>query len=192
MLEGILVDLVPYGETYFNRIPEWENSIAAYWGSAGDRPILSKATGKRWYQEWVESLDKRGDQRIEFGVQTKDGTPIGQMGINWMSPTHRWANLGALIGEPDYWGGGYGTDGFILLVDYLFNWLNLRRIYIGTMESNVRVQRMMEKVGFVYEGRHRGMWFVDGAWQDDLIYGLLCDEWPGRAALVEKLNIRPR
>ncbi len=192
MLEGILVDLVPYGDAYFERVPAWENGPAGYWGSAGNRPLLSKATAKRWHQEWVESLDKRGDQRIEFGVQTKDGTPIGQMGINWMSGPHRFANLGALIGEPDYWGGGYGTDAFILLVDYLFNWLDLRRIYVGTMESNVRVQRMMEKVAFVYEGRHRQMWYVDGGWQDDLIYGVMRDEWPGRAALVEKLHIRAR
>jgi RimJ/RimL family protein N-acetyltransferase len=89
-------------------------------------------------------------------------------------------------------GGGYGTDALLLLVDYAFDWLDLRKVWLVTTSINVRVMRQMEKVGFALEGRLRGAIYADGAWYDDLFYGMLRDEWPGHAALVEKLSLRAR
>ncbi len=192
MLKGILVDLVPLGHAFGEQMATWVNGPAAYWGTVGDRPIASRSMAEGWYRARLEPLDREGVRRIQFGVQTKRGTPIGQMGVNFALTVHRSANLGVQIGNPAYWGGGYGTDGFILLIDFLFNWLDLRRLYAETMASNVRVQRMMDKIGFTFEGRQREMWYADGDWQDALIYGALQDEWPGRAALVEKLGLQPR
>ncbi|HML24539.1 MAG TPA: GNAT family protein [Aggregatilinea sp.] len=190
MLEGILVDLVPFGQDFGKLMGDWMNGPAAYWANVGDRPIASRAMIEHWLEG--RNAAQHGPARIEFGVRTKSGKPIGQMGVNFTSDAHRWANLGVVIGNPTYWGGGYGTDGFILLVDYLFTWLDLRRIYVETMASNVRVQRMMDKLEFTFEGRRRAMWYADGSWQDALVYGVLCNEWPGRATLVEKLGLRAR
>ncbi|HEX3051079.1 MAG TPA: GNAT family protein, partial [Aggregatilineaceae bacterium] len=139
--------------------------------------------------EWQEKSDRI---EVEFGIQTKDGKPIGNLGMNWMSPANRIANIGAMIGEPDYWGGGYGTDALTLYIDYVFDWLDLRRIFLDTMSINVRVMRQMEKVGFKLEARRREAMYGDGVWYDELIYGLLRDEWPGRAAVIERLGLREK
>ncbi len=192
MLTGILVDLVPYDKRFLELTPKWEMGPAGWWANGGDVALISKADHQRHVQEWIEHMDSGRDTGMAFGIQTKDGTPIGQMGINWMSPTHRFANLGALIGEPDYWGSGYGTDALTLLVEYCFNWLDLRKVWIGTMSVNVRVMRQMEKVGFTLEGRLRQMMYGSGEWYDDMNYGLLREEWPGREAVVERLGIRAR
>jgi RimJ/RimL family protein N-acetyltransferase len=104
--------------------------------------------------------------------------------------THsRAANLGAVINEPDYWGGGYGTDALLLLLDYSFDTLDLRRVWLDTMGLNERVKRQMEKVGFTLEGRRREATYVDGLWTDELIYGMLVEEWPGREAMIEQLGL---
>ncbi|NLF77927.1 MAG: GNAT family N-acetyltransferase, partial [Chloroflexi bacterium] len=126
------------------------------------------------------------------GIRTKDGKPIGYMGINWLVPYYRLAMLGAKIGEPEYWGGGYGTDALLLLLEYAFDWLDIRKAWLMTTTMNHRVMRQMEKVGFTLEAQQRTSALADGVWYDWLAYGLLREEWPGRAAVIERIGLQAR
>ncbi|MBN2305589.1 MAG: GNAT family N-acetyltransferase [Anaerolineae bacterium] len=193
MLEGLLVDLVPRGDTFEQMEHKWENSEAHFWASAGDRVFLSHATIERWHTEERERSAHRHPKGVRWGIQTKDGTPIGDIGIGWVLPHLRLAMLGAMIGEPDYWGGGYGTDALLLIVDYAFDWLDMRRLWLGTMSINTRVVRQMEKVGFKPEVRSRDAWLVSGhGFADEIVYGLLREEWPGRDAVIARLGLVAR
>ena len=189
-LEGLLVDLVSLGERYQALEHRWENGQAAFWGDMGDRLFLSEAAVKRRQEERAA----REGQRLHsaFGIQAKDGTPIGVFVVGDIKPHLRLAILGAQIGEPQYWGGGYGTDALLLIVDYAFDWLDLRRLWLVTMSLNERVMRQMQKVGFTLEARQRRATLADGEWHDLLFYGLLREEWPGREVLVERLELRAR
>ncbi|HEX3051568.1 MAG TPA: GNAT family protein [Aggregatilineaceae bacterium] len=186
MLDGLLVDLVPYGSRFWENDSRWWNNDSRFWGSMGNRFILSKAQIERVHQEWRDSPPETG---VPFGIQTKDGKPIGYIGINWISQHDRAANLGAVINEPDYWGGGYGTDALLLLLDYAFYTLDMRRVWLGTMSLNARVMRQMEKVGFMLEARRREATVADGVWYDELIYGMMAEEWPGRETMIVKLGL---
>ena len=190
MLEGLLVDLVPYDKRFRERASEWENSEATFWGGMGEWRIITKAQIERRRQRRQES--PRHSEGVHFGVQTKDGTPIGSFGITWMLAHHRLAMLGAIIFESDYWGGGYGTDALLLMVDYAFDWLDLRKVWLTTMSLNARVLRQMEKVGFTLEARRRKGVFARGEWYDEVMYGLLREEWPGREAMLQKLGLRAK
>ncbi len=190
MLYGTLVDLVPYGARFMARDHEWWNSEANFWASMGDRQPVTRAQVEREHQEWRTSTSPRTG--VSFGVQTKEGMPLGYFGINWLSYQHRVAELGAVIGERDYWGGGYGTDALLLLVDYAFDVLDMRKVWLTTVSSNVRVVRQMEKVGFALEARQRQATVADGALCDALIFGRQRDGWPGYAAMVAALGLRPR
>ena len=191
-LEGLLVDLGPYGKRFLDLEHTWHNSDAWYWATAGDRWIASKESIQRNQQERVEWREKHGSNSVWFGIQTKDGLPLGDICLNWVLPYYRHSMMGAGIGDPEYWGGGYGTDALLLMVDYAFDWLDMRRLWLGTMGLNERVQRQMQKVGFKLEARRRQMMFADGVWTDELVYGLLREEWPGRAAMVERLGLRAK
>ena len=188
MLEGILVDLVPHGERFSAVERGWINSEASFWADAGDRPVWSQA----FYEREMASRQERPSPSVHFGIQTKNGTPIGEIGIGDMHVHHRVAMIGAMIGDPQYWGGGYGTDALLLIVDYAFHWHDMRKLWLATMSPNVRVQRQMDKVGFKLETRQRQATWIDGAWADALTYGLLREEWPGREAMIEKLGLRAR
>jgi RimJ/RimL family protein N-acetyltransferase len=191
MLEGILVDLVPYSARFTALEHEWLNGEGLFFWAMGGRWLPTEAQVKAMQQERAEERAEN-DLRVFFGVQTKDGTPIGLFGIRSVHPHHRLGMLTAFIAESEYWGGGYGTDALLLLVEYAFDWLDLRRVWLLTMALNARVMRQMEKVGFALEGRPREATWADGQWVDGLTYGLLRDEWAGRPALVEKLGLRPR
>jgi RimJ/RimL family protein N-acetyltransferase len=190
MLEGVLVDLVPYGKRFKDLDHRWLNNESVFWSGEGERNFLSTAQ--------IEAEQKRRSESphqhlsIRFGVLTKDDQPIGDFGINWISGHNRNANLGASIGEPDYWGGGYGTDALLLLIEYCFRSLDMRKVWLNTMSINARVIRQMEKVGFKHEGLLRQSTYVDGQWYDEPIYGMFCEEWPGYSAMIEKLGLKAR
>lgn len=192
ILEGLLVDLVPYG----NRVKEldrlWHNSEASFWGSGGDWHFTTKTQSNAGWEEWTENRQNGKESGVAFAIQTKDGVPIGYMGINWIAHFHRLAQLGAQIGPPEYWGGGYGTDALLLLLDYTFDWLDVRKAWLTTTSINARVIRQMEKIGFTFEGRQREGSLANGKWIDWLFYGMFQSDWPGRAAMVEKLGLKAR
>ena len=192
MLEGLLVDLVPYGKRFQDLEHTWRNAEASFWSSGGERYIITHAALEAQFSSWAERRQQDPSPGVSFGLQTKDGTPIGYVSINWLQPTHRLAMLGAKIGNSAYWGGGYGTDAVLLLLDYAFDWLDVRKAWLMTTSQNVRVHRQMEKVGFTLEGHQRESTFIDGEWADWVAYGLLREEWPGRTAMVEKLGLTAR
>jgi RimJ/RimL family protein N-acetyltransferase len=190
MFEGLLVDLVPYGKKFMDQDHIWWNNDSVFWASMGDRGFSSQASVDREHKEWAES-DKE-ESGVAFGVQAKDGTPLGYFGLNWTSYHDRTANLGASIGNPEYWGGGYGTDALTLLLDYAFYTLDLRKCWLVTMARNERVIRQMEKIGFTLEALHRKATYVDGDWVDVVSFALFRENWPGRAAVIEKLGLSAR
>jgi len=192
MLEGLLVDLVPYGKAFTDLEHRWRNHEASFYGSGGDRYFVTQAMVRRMMQEWAEERERGEDPGVAFGIRTKDGKPIGYMGINWLVPYYRLAMLGAKIGETEYWGGGYGTDALLLLLEYAFDWLDIRKAWLMTTTMNHRVMRQMEKVGFTLEAQQRTSALADGVWYDWLAYGLLREEWPGRAAVIERIGLQAR
>ena len=135
LLEGMLVDLVPFSTPFHDLMHEWLNDDGAYFWSMGDRwfPTLE---GVRRHQ--TERNQRRADNPasgVGFGIQTKDGKLIGYFGIHRLEPHCRQGMLSAMIGDRDYWGGGYGTDALLLVIDYAFDWLDFRRIWLHTMAA---------------------------------------------------------
>lgn len=194
-LEGHLLDLVPYDARFVELEHKWENSEAGYWGDMGDRPILSREALRRGREEWLARPGPR--DFVALGMQTKPGAPepekpLGGFYIGSITPHLRLAMLGAIIGEPDYWGGGYGTDALLLGVDYAFTWLDLRRVWLMTMSLNQRVLRQMAKVGFREEVRQREATLADGTLYDVVMFGMLRAEWPGYEAQAARLGLAER
>ncbi|MGQ9850243.1 MAG: GNAT family N-acetyltransferase [Aggregatilineaceae bacterium] len=191
MLYGVLVDLVPHSKESRELEHRWANNESSFWASGGEWRFVTRAQieAHRARRAEEREQDRLG---VSFEMRTKDGKPIGSIGINWLHPVHRLAMLGAKIGEPEYWGGGYGTDALLLIIEYAFDWLDVRKVWLATTSMNARVMRQMEKVGFTLEGRQRQGTLADGVWHDWLAYGLLRDEWPGREALVERLRLHER
>lgn len=61
---------------------------------------------------------------------------------------HGQAELGIMIGRREYWGKGYGSDAVRLLLQYMFENLHLKRVYLHTLKWNERAQKSFSKVGF--------------------------------------------
>ena len=80
-----------------------------------------------------------------------------------------------------------------MIIKYGFEQLNLHRISSGAFSFNERSIKMHLKLGFKEEGRHREVVFKNGAYHDEVMFGLLRDEWQKRSsnAWFEGENIIP-
>jgi RimJ/RimL family protein N-acetyltransferase len=66
------------------------------------------------------------------------------------------------------------------LLGYLFFQRNLHRVWLTVLADNRRAIAAYEKVGFVAEGRLRDDAYFDGRYHDQLVMGILRDEFAAR------------
>ncbi len=87
------------------------------------------------------------------------------------------AELHIMIGSESDRGKGIGTFAVSTIIDHAFFNLNLRRLQLEVLEYNQVAQKLYKKIGFVEEGKKRKAVFKDGEYVDELIMGLLRDEY---------------
>ncbi len=85
-------------------------------------------------------------------IELSEGKHIGNCMYYDLDRKAREAELGIMIGDRGYWNGGYGTEAVTLLTRWMFNELELNRVYLKTLDWNVRAQRAFAKAGFTQKG----------------------------------------
>ncbi|MDI6820775.1 MAG: GNAT family protein [Patescibacteria group bacterium] len=127
-------------------------------------------------EEWFDGLYKN-DDNLPFAIETLDGKFIGVIGLHRINWKDRVATTGALIGEKDYWGKGYGTDAKMTLLNYAFNALNLRKICSAVIEYNKRSLRYSLHCGYKIEGCWKKQIFKKGKYWDEILLGIFRKDW---------------
>lgn len=156
----------------------WRNDAeVAYWATAGDVrfwPVAAAAVD-RWFVEKLPVFDPRSDG--VFAIDLLEGRHIGMVDYRDVDSVARSATVGITIGEKDLWGQGYGSEALRLLVGFLFDHLNVRRVELDTWSGNERAIRSFARIGFREEGRLRQAVRGPGRYFDAIIMGLLRAEW---------------
>lgn len=111
-----------------------------------------------------------------FGIENEEGVLIGMVRLKRGRPEDRRADFGIAI-ERAYWSRGYGTDATRTVLRFAFEEMNLHRISLTVLDYNARAQRCYEKCGFRIEGRLRRSRFRAGRWCDEIVMGILQDEF---------------
>lgn len=127
-------------------------------------------------KKWVENLGQKQDKDVVLVIEVS-GKPIGLMGIHKIDWLNRIGTTGAMIGEKEYWGKGYGTDAKMVLLDYAFNVLGLRKIMSRVFAFNGRSLAYSLHCGYKEEGRLRKQHFAGGEFHDEIILGIFREEW---------------
>ncbi len=127
-------------------------------------------------REWVANLSKRSDTNMVLMIEV-NGKAIGNMGVHQINWKDRTATTGAIIGEVEYWGKGYGTDAKMALLEYLFNTLNLRKVMSHVYAFNKRSLGYSLHCGYKIEARLRKQRFIGGRYHDEVILGLFKEDW---------------
>jgi ribosomal-protein-alanine N-acetyltransferase len=118
---------------------------------------------------------KRG---IRWGITVKgDDKLIGSAGFyKWVQPERYQAEMGYDL-NPVFWGKGIMTEALSAIIQYGFDHMGLHRIEVLIPHHNRRSQKLVQGLGFKREGVLRDHYFIEGRFEDDVIFSLLKGEW---------------
>ncbi|RII19789.1 putative ribosomal N-acetyltransferase YdaF [Streptomyces sp. YIM 130001] len=112
-------------------------------------------------------------------VDLETGTLVGTAGLWGIDTHHRSAHIGLGL-LPSARGKGYGTDMIAVLCHYGFVVRGLNRLQAETLSDNIAMLRSAERNGFTREGVLRSSAWVLGAFMDEVVLGLLAQDFPGK------------
>ncbi len=126
---------------------------------------------------WIENEQKSRDNFL-FGIRLVETDDlIGWVELDGIQWTHQTSYIGIGIGNPSFWGQGYGAEAMNLSLQFAFHELNLHRVHLTVFSYNQRAIALYEKLGFQREGAYREHLQRDGQRYDMLLYGILRREW---------------
>ncbi len=124
-------------------------------------------------KKWFDSLRERSGKDVVFGIVLEDTDElIGVMGVHKISFFNGVAETGSFIGRKDLWSKGYGTEAKMLVLDYAFTTLGLRKINSSVYDFNPRSARCLEKCGYRREGVRVANKWRNGRHVDEYEYGV--------------------
>jgi RimJ/RimL family protein N-acetyltransferase len=133
--------------------------------------LLSRTTAHTMTLD--ELIEKKSN--IITIICLSDYTPIGSIAFLDYDPLQHKAELRKLIGEPKMRGMGFAKEATQLWIQYGITTLGLKKIYLNTLDTNIRNIKLNEEFGFKVEGILRDEIFFDEKYHDVLRMGL-CKE----------------
>jgi RimJ/RimL family protein N-acetyltransferase len=113
---------------------------------------------------------------FQYAVErTDDKELIGDVAVH-LHDNLKQAEIGFTVARA-YQKRGYATEAVRAVLDRLFRVQGLHKVTGECDARNAASAGLLERLGFTREGRLRQQTWIKGEWTDDLIYGLLADEW---------------
>jgi RimJ/RimL family protein N-acetyltransferase len=117
-----------------------------------------------------DSITEKEEWYPRVGIFLSNETPIGELSFKRINYEKSQCELGIVLTNDSYKGLGYGREAFGLAIDYVFNILKLKYIYADTMGSNMKMQRIFDRLGFEFVNREKHCYDMHDRWEDKLKY----------------------
>ncbi|TDL99586.1 MAG: N-acetyltransferase [Flavobacteriaceae bacterium] len=126
-------------------------------------------------RSFIEFATKNQIDHI-FAIEV-NGEAVGGVGVHPQDDIHcKNAELGYWLAEP-FWNKGISSLAVKEAVDFAFNNIEIDRVYAKIFGTNLSSQRVLEKNGFVLEGRFEKVIFKNNEYFDELIYAQRRENW---------------
>lgn len=143
--------------------------------------ITKKDFGSWKYENELEDV-KKGLEEAKLGraftflAFNEEGEYIGKFKLHSIGEKNKLAHVSISVKEK-FWGHGYGTQIVKFLEKLAFSKFKLNRLEYGVYSNNPRSQKLVEKLGFKYEGTLREAKKIGSKYFDRLIYSKLKSEY---------------
>lgn len=128
---------------------------------------------KEWFQRKLRESSKLTLAIVDAEKDILIGN-LSVFNIDYISGT---GTTGAMIGNKDYWGKGYGTEAKMLLLEFVFHELNLRKIYSEVIGFNKRSINYSLKCGYIKEAVFPMHYYKSGQYWDKIVLALYREKW---------------
>lgn len=165
-----------FGKRIFLEPLNHKNFSRDYVNWMQDEEVLQFLTGRtkaysmEELEEYVTKMNESPTNYL-FGIFLRAGNiHIGNIKIGGIDPSHRFADVGLLIGNKDMWGKGYATEAIGLVTQYAFNKLSLKKLTAGMVVENIGSYKAFIKAGYKEVGKLSGHVISNGKHVDTILF----------------------
>jgi RimJ/RimL family protein N-acetyltransferase len=120
-------------------------------------------------REYVSNIIERKEDAFFAICLNETGRHIGNIKLGPINKDHRFAHIGFLIGEREFWKQGIATEAVNMILRYAFETLKLHKVLAGCYENNLASLRIFKKTGFKKEGVQTSQWLYNGKYIDGIL-----------------------
>jgi RimJ/RimL family protein N-acetyltransferase len=165
--------------------PFQPGDLAGYFARRNDPDVAR-------YQDWELPYPMARAEKVVSAVVAMDGPEndkwwmavvcdpatgevLGDVGtkLSWQG---RSAEVGYTFAKK-HWGRGYASEAVGALVAYLFDELDVTRVFGMLHPDNPASAMVLERTGFLFEGETKSSFWVGNELSDDWIYGMTRPDW---------------
>ncbi|MER2039361.1 MAG: GNAT family protein [Solibacillus sp.] len=118
------------------------------------------------------------ESRYDFAICLKESDEmIGELSILDIDEDNKKAGFRISMAAISLTGKGYGTEAIKIVLQFVFEQLQLNRLQLEVFSHNTRGIRAYEKIGFVKEGVLRQSLYIDNTYSDEIIMAILKSDY---------------
>ncbi len=160
---------------------KWRNDPEIQDLVGGHKYFVSSENEKNWVAKNTYNSD-----RIVLAICLKDNDKyIGNVMLQNFDWINRSCSAPFFIGDKSEWGKGYGTEARMLMLDFAFKERGMERISDLVIEGNEASRKLLLKCGYKEEGVMRNSVFKNGRFQNQIVMGLLKEDFIQAKLLFE-------
>lgn len=177
IMEPMKKDLVIKGQQiYLRPITADDTEMAVRWRN---RPVVvenfiyRKPVSRKDHENWLANKVFTGQVHQFIVCRNEDDMPLGSIYLQNFEEEHKKAEWGIYLGEEQAYGKGIGTEAAKLVLDYAFTALGMHKVVSRVLARNKASIRMNEKAGYVQEAYLKDELFLEGRYEDLILFGAI-------------------
>ena len=171
MLKGENIQLRALEPSDLDTLYHWENDINIWKVSQTIVPF-SKHVLSQYLANAHQDIFTAKQLRL---IIEKEGRSIGTIDLFDFEPIHKRVGVGIWIVDQGDRQKGYAREALQLLINYVFNQLQLKQIYCNISSINKASINLFSGLDFMLVGVKKDWNKTQEGWEDELLFQRLCD-----------------
>lgn len=147
------------------KIETFENKIG------GNKRFVSIDREKKWIEDII--FNDYQDRLYVAICEKHSNKIIGYTSVSDINHYNKSCFWSGIKIHPDYHRKGYAFQTAKLILDFVFNEMNMERFTGECLEEHIAAKKLMEKAGFKIEGLLRNSVFKNGKYNNQYIFSIL-------------------
>lgn len=118
-------------------------------------------------------------ENYRFMIDTLEGVTVGSINAHDVDFRAGTFSYGLGVYE-EFRRRGYASEAVVLMMRYYFNELRLHKCNVAVWSFNQASIGLHESLGFVREGVMREVYYTDGRYYDDILFGMTQEEFTAK------------